>query len=153
MHDAASKRRLTPPRLIAYESSEGIAQIPASKLTGDFPMGRIPGLAVLFLLSAVALLAAENSQTFYLSSDVRAGNVQLPRGICEVTWSTRSGSQVQLTIKSEDKKTVTVPARMVEGKQDRSGTVTSVVNGVTYLNELRTRNAKFILERGTEAAR
>lgn len=157
MHDAASKRRLTPPRLIAYESSEGIAQIPASKLTGDFPMGRIPGLALLFLLSfllsAVALLAAENSQTFYLSSDVRAGNVQLPRGICEVTWSTRSGSQVQLTIKSEDKKTVTVPARMVEGKQDRSGTVTSVVNGVTYLNELRTRNAKFILERGTEAAR
>jgi len=116
-------------------------------------MGRIPGLALLFLLSSIALLAATNSQTFYLSSDVRAGTVHLSRGICEVTWSTSTGSQVQLTIKSEDKKTVTVPARMVEGKQDRTGAVTSVVNGVTYLNELHTRNAKFILENGAETGK
>jgi len=116
-------------------------------------MGRIPGLALLFLLSSIALLAATNSQTFYLASDVRAGTVRLSRGICEVTWSTSTGSQVQLTIKSEDKKTVTVPARMVEGKQDRTGAVTSVVNGVTYLNELHTRNAKFILENGAETAK
>lgn len=116
-------------------------------------MGRIPDLALLFLLSSVGLLAAKNSQTFYLAGDVRAGNVELSRGICEVTWSTSSGSLVQLTIKSEDKKTVTVLARMVEGKQDRTGAVTSVVNGVTYLNELHTRNAKFILENGAETAK
>lgn len=114
-------------------------------------MRRILGFALLFILSSVTLMAAKNSQTFYLSSDVRAGNVQLPRGIWEVTWSTSSGSQVQLTIKTEDKKTVTVPARMVEGKQSETGTLTSVVNGVTYLNELHTRNAKFIFENGTEA--
>jgi hypothetical protein len=114
-------------------------------------MKRILAIALLFVLSSAALMAAKNSQTFYLSSDVRAGNVQLPRGICEVTWSTSSGSQVQLTIKTEDKKTVTVPARMVEGRQSETGTLTSVVNGVTYLNELHTRNAKFIFENGTEA--
>ena len=114
-------------------------------------MKRILALALLFVLSSAALIAAKNSQTFYLSSDVRAGNVQLPRGICEVTWSTSSGSQVQLTIKTEDKKTVTVPARMVEGRQSETGTLTSVANGVTYLNELHTRNAKFIFENGTEA--
>jgi hypothetical protein len=40
---------------------------------------------------------------------------------------------------------------MVEGKQDRSGVVTTVVNGVVYLVELHTRNAKFIFENGKEA--
>jgi hypothetical protein len=116
-------------------------------------MRRILGFALLFILSSVTVMAAKNSQTFYLNSDVRAGNVQLPRGICEVTWSTTSGSRVQLTIKTDDKKTVTVPAVMVEGKEDRAGVVTSVVNGVTYLVELHTRNAKFVFENGTEASK
>src|ERR1700758_4652019 len=116
-------------------------------------MRRILGLALLFSLSSAMLLAAKNSQTFYLSSDVRAGNVQLPRGICEVTWNITSGSRVQLTIKTDDRKTVTVPALMVEGKEDRAGVVTSVVNGVAYLVEIHTRNAKFVFENGTEASK
>lgn len=116
-------------------------------------MRRILGFALLFILSSVTLLAAKNSQTFYLSSDVRAGNVWLARGICEVTWSAPSGSRVQLTIKMDDKKTVTVPALMVEGKEDRAGVVTSIVNGVTYLIELHTRNAKFVFENGIEASK
>jgi hypothetical protein len=116
-------------------------------------MRRNLGFALLVILSSVTLMAAKNSQTFYLSSDVRAGNVQLPRGICEVTWSTPSGSRVQLTIKTDDKTTVSVPALMVEGKEDRAGVVTSVVNGVTYLVELHTRNAKFVFENGTKASK
>lgn len=116
-------------------------------------MRRILGFALLFILSSVTLMAAKNSQTFYLSSDVRAGNVQLPRGICEVTWSTTSGSRVQLTIKTDDKKTVTVPALIVEGKEDRAGVVTSIVNGVTYLVELHTRNAKLVFENSAAASR
>jgi hypothetical protein len=116
-------------------------------------MRRILRFALLFILSSVTLMAAKNSQTFYLSSDVRAGSVRLPRGICEVTWSTTSGSRVQLTIKTDDEKTVTVPAFMVGEKQDRAGVVTSVVNGVTYLVELHTRNAKFVFENGAEASR
>ncbi|HMH11958.1 MAG TPA: hypothetical protein VK578_02510 [Edaphobacter sp.] len=116
-------------------------------------MRRIIGFALLFIWSSVTLVAAKNSQTFYLSTDVRAGNVQLPRGICEVTWSTTSGPRVQLTIKTDDKKTVTVPALVVEGKDDRAGVVTSVVNGVTYLVELHTRTAKFVFENGTKASK
>ena len=116
-------------------------------------MRRNLGFALLVILSSVTLMAAKNSQTFYLSSDVRAGNVQLPRGMCEVTWSTPSGSRVQLTIKTDDKTTVSVPALMVEGKEDRAGVVTSVVNGVTYLVELHTRNAKFVFENGTKASK
>jgi hypothetical protein len=120
---------------------------------GRLSMRRILGFALLFMLSSVALTAAKNSQTFYLSSDVRAGNVELPRGICEVTWSTPSGSRVELTIKMDDKKTVTVPAVMVEGKEEKGGVVTSVVNGVTYLVELHTRNAKFVFENGGAASK
>jgi hypothetical protein len=116
-------------------------------------MSRVLGFALLFILSSVTLMAAKNSQTFYLSSDVRASNVELPRGICEVTWSTSSGSRVQLTIKTDDKKTVTVPALVVEGKEDRACVVTSVVNGVTYLVELHTRNAKFVFENGAAASK
>ena len=116
-------------------------------------MRRILGLVLLFVLSSVTLMAAKNSQTFYLSSDVRAGNIQLPRGICEVTWSTPSGSRVRLTVKTDDKKTVTVPARMVGEKEDRVGVVTSVMNGVTYLVELHTRNAKFVFENRPEASK
>lgn len=116
-------------------------------------MRRMIGFALFFILSSVTLMAAKNSQTFYLSSDVWAGNVRIPRGICEATWITTSGSRAQLTIKTDDKKTVTVTAHMVEGKEDRAGAVTSVVNGVTHLVELHTRNAKFVFENGTVASK
>jgi hypothetical protein len=42
---------------------------------------------------------------------------------------------------------------MIEGRENRASVVTSVVNGVTYLVELRTRNAKFIFESGAEASK
>lgn len=106
------------------------------------------GFALMSMLFSVTLMAAKESQTFYLATPARAGNIQLPRGICEVTWNAPSGSRVQLTIKTEDEKTITVPARIVEGKQDRTGVVTSVVKGVTYLDELYTPNAKFIFQNG-----
>jgi hypothetical protein len=111
---------------------------------------RILGQVLLSMLFSVTLMAATDSQTFYLATPVRAGNVQLPRGICEVTWNPASGSRVQLTIKTEDEKTITVPVRMVEGKQDRTGVITSVVNGVTYLDELHARNARFIFQNSKE---
>jgi hypothetical protein len=109
------------------------------------------GLALLSMLSSVTLPAANDSQTFYLATAARVGSVRLPRGICEVTWTGVSGPRVQLTIRTEDKETVTVPARMVEGRQDRTGVITSVVNGVTYLQELHTNNDKFIFQNRIEA--
>jgi hypothetical protein len=109
-------------------------------------MKRILGFAILAMTLSVTVVAAQNSQTFYLATAARAGKVQLPRGICEVAWSTPSGSRVRLTIKTEDQKTVKVLALVVEGNQGRTGVVTSVVDGVTYLQELHTNNATFILQ-------
>jgi hypothetical protein len=41
-------------------------------------MRRMLGFSLLFILSSVTLMAAKNSQTFYLSSDVRAGTFSYP---------------------------------------------------------------------------
>ncbi len=44
-------------------------------------------------------------------------------------------------------------SRVIEGKQDRTGVVTSVVDGFWYLQELHTSNAKFILQNGIEGSK
>jgi hypothetical protein len=116
-------------------------------------MRRILGFAILSVLFLATVMAAQNSQTFYLATAARAGNFQLPRGIYEVTWSAPSKSRVTLTFKTEDEKTFKILSRVIEGKQDRTGVVTSVVNGVFYLQELHTSNAKFILQNRVEGSK
>jgi len=111
------------------------------------------GLALLAMLFSGTLMAATVTQTIYLARPVRAGNVELPRGICEVSWNAPSGSRVRLTIKTEDDKSFTVSARLVEGKQETTGVVTSVINGVTYLKELDTKNARFVIQNRTEGTK
>ena len=111
------------------------------------------GLALLAMLFSGTLMAATDAQTIYLATPVRAGNADLPRGICEVSWNAASGSWVRLTMKTEDEKSFTVSARRVEGKQETTGVVTSVINGVTYLQELHTKNARFVIQNRTEGSR
>ena len=110
-------------------------------------------LALLAMLFSGTLMAAKDTQTIYLATPVRAGNAELPRGICEVSWTAVSGSRVRLTIKTEDYKSFTVSARMVEGIQETTGVITSVINGVTYLKELHTKNARFVIQNKTEGSK
>jgi hypothetical protein len=116
-------------------------------------MRYLRGLAILAMLSSGTLMAAKGTQTIYLALPVRAGNAELPRGICEVSWNASSGSRVRLTIKTEDDKTLLVSARMVKGKQETTGVITSVINGVTYLQELHTKNARFVIQNRTEGSK
>ena len=116
-------------------------------------MRRILGFAFMSILFSATVIAAQNSQTFYLVTAVRAGNVQLTRGIYEVTWSAPSKSRVTLTFKTEDEKTFKILSRVIEGKQDRTGAVTTIVDGVSYLQELHTSNAKFILQNRIEGSK
>jgi hypothetical protein len=110
-------------------------------------------LALLAMLFSGTLMAAKDTQTIYLASPVRAGNAELPRGICEVSWTAASGSRVRLTIKTEDDKTLLVSAHRVKGIQKTTGVVTSVINGVTYLKELHTKNARFVIQNRTEGSK
>ena len=116
-------------------------------------MGRTLRFALLLIVFSATVLTAQNSQTFYLATPIRAGNIQLPRGIYEVTWSAPLKSRAMLTIKTEDEKTFKILSRVIEGKQDRTGAVTSVVNGVFYLQELHTSNTKVILQNGVEGSK
>ena len=116
-------------------------------------MRRILGFALLSILFSTTVMAAQNSQTFYRATAARAGNIQLPRGIYEVTWSAPSKSRVTLPIKTEDEKRFKILSRVIEGKQDRTGVVTSVVDGISYLQELHTSNARFILQNGIEGSK
>lgn len=109
-------------------------------------MQRVLGIALLFTLFSLPLFAGRGSQDFFLASDVRIGDAQLPAGRCNVTWTQPSGSQVQLTIKTEHQKTITIPARVIEGKQGSVAVQTFVANGVRYLEEFDTRTARFIVQ-------
>ncbi len=105
-------------------------------------MTRILGLGLLLALFCLPLLAAE---VFSLPSDVRVGDVLLPRGSCEVTWTNTSGSQVQLRIETKDRK-LTIPARVIQGKYDRVAALTFSVSGVTYLQGFQTKKARYIVQ-------
>src|SRR5271169_3090985 len=99
-------------------------------------MKRVQGVGLLFAVSSLPLLAAaKNSQAFDQPFDVRVGEVQMPQGHRGVTWTDASGSKVQLTIKTEDKKTITVPARVIQGggKPAEIFAMTVRVNGVFCL--------------------
>jgi hypothetical protein len=94
---------------------------------------------------SLPILSVKNSQEFILPTDVRIGDIQIPHGPCNVTWTEPSGSQVLLIIKTEGRKPITLPARMVEVKHPKSGITTFVDNGVTYIQDFHTSDHTFIL--------
>lgn len=109
-------------------------------------MRQVSGIALLLALFSLPLFAGKNSQEFVLPSNVRIGDAQVAGGHCKVAWSQPSGSQVQLTIKTEDQKTITVPAQRIEAKQNSVSVQTFVSNGVTYVQEFDTHDARFVVQ-------
>ena len=103
------------------------------------------GLVFLLICFSSPAFAAKNSQAFILPADVRIGDIQIPHGPCDVTWTEPSGSQVLLIIKTEGRNPITLPARMVEVKHPKSGVTTFVDSGVTYLQDFHTADHTFIL--------
>jgi hypothetical protein len=103
------------------------------------------GLVLLVICCSLPMLAAKNSQEFTLPTDVRIGNIQIPHGPCNVTWIEPSGSQILLTIKSEGRDPITLPARIVEVKHAKSGVTTFVDKGITYIQDFHTVDHTFIL--------
>jgi phenolic acid decarboxylase len=116
-------------------------------------MKRFFGIALLFLLASCSLplAAARNSQGFVLAVDVQVGDLQIPQGRYNVTWTEPSGSQVQLTLKTEGKKPIVIPARLIAEKHTEAGVTTLSENGVTYLQDFHTTQETFILP-GTQSA-
>jgi len=103
------------------------------------------GLVVLATCFSLPMLAAKNSEGFFLPTDVRVGDIQIPQGPCRMTWTDPAGTQVQLTIQVNRRDPITLAARMVEVKHSKSGITTFVDNGVTYLQDFHTTDHTFIL--------
>ena len=116
-------------------------------------MKSIWGIALLVLLASCSLPldAAKNSQSFALAVDVRVGDLQIAQGQYTVTWTEAAGSQVQLTLKADGKKPITIPARSIAEKHSEAGVTTFVDNGVTYLQDFHTTKETYVLS-GTPAA-
>lgn len=109
-------------------------------------MKRFLGLVLALPLFSFPLLAAKNSYVFLLPSDVRVGDAQLLAGHCTVSWTAGTGSQARLTIRTEDNKTITMPAKVIPGKQRDVGVETAVANGVTYLLAFHSAEATFVVQ-------
>ena len=111
-------------------------------------MKRFCGIALLALLTLcpLQLMAAKKlHESFVLPVDVRVGDLLIPKGQYNVTWTEPSGSQVQLTLKAEERKPLTIPARLIVEKHDEAGVTTINENGISYLQDLHTTKETFIL--------
>jgi hypothetical protein len=102
-------------------------------------------LGLLLICFSLRVLAAKNSQGFLLPADVRIGDIQIPHGPCNVTWTEPSGSQALLTIRMEGRDPISLPARIVDVKHPKSGITTFVDHGVTYIQDFHTADHTFLL--------
>jgi hypothetical protein len=110
-------------------------------------VNRLWGIALLSLLTSCSfpLATAKNSQGFVLPVDVRVGDLQIPRGQYNVIWREPSGSQVELTLRADGKKPITIAARLIAEMHAEAGVTTFAENGVTYLQDFHTTKQTFIL--------
>lgn len=106
-------------------------------------MKRILSFAFVILLLPISLYAAKNSQTVILPAAVQVGATQLTAGQCKVTW-TGDGSTGQVTLVTDDKKSVTIPAQVVTESHDHPAVLTISVKGVSFLQEIRLNKVKLV---------
>ena len=104
--------------------------------------------AVLALLSAPAF-AAKNSENITLSEAVTVGTTQLPAADYRVTW-TGQGSAVQVTL-AHGKSTVTLPAKLVEQKNNISSVLTENKGGSNVLEGINLNKVSLVFSSSPNA--
>ncbi len=110
-------------------------------------MKRLFGYALMLTLTAAPALAAKNSQSFNLSQTVKVGSTELKAGDCKVTW-TGTGDAVQVTLNNNGK-SITVPAKLVEVKNDHKGYIVNRQNGTDQLETIQFSNVSLQLQGAT----
>lgn len=107
-------------------------------------MKRLFGFLFVCTLVAVPALAAKNSQTVTLPAAVQVGSTVLPAGDYKVTW-TGSANSAQVTLAKKGVTPVTVPAKVVEQKNNHSGVSTSTEGGKEVLQTILLNNVSLVL--------
>jgi hypothetical protein len=107
-------------------------------------MKRLFGAILACALFAVPAMAAKNSQTVTIPTTVQVGSTVLPAGDYKVSW-TGSGDSAQVTIAKKGVAPVTVPAKVVEQKNDHSGVSTGTQDGKAVLQTILLSGVKLVL--------
>ena len=104
---------------------------------------------ILAFLPLAANAASPNSAHVVLDSNVTVGTTELPKGTYKVVW-TGTDPNVQVTFTSGNW-TKTVPAHIVEGRNNMEAEMTDVKGNKTFLTALELRNATLQFGDGTHA--
>jgi hypothetical protein len=102
-------------------------------------MKRFFGLAlILSALSIPSFAAAKNSQSITLTDATTVGSTKLPAGEYKVSW-TGTAPDVQVTLEQKGARkpaTVTLPAKLVSEKHDRTQLTTATKEGANTLENV-----------------
>jgi hypothetical protein len=104
---------------------------------------------ILAFLPFAANAASQNSAQIELDSNVTVGTTDLPKGTYKVVW-TGTDPNVQVTF-TNGNWTKTVPAHIVEGRNNMQAEMTDVKGNKTFLTALEFRNATLQFGDGAHA--
>jgi hypothetical protein len=104
---------------------------------------------ILAFLPFAANAASQNSAHVVLDNNVTVGTTELPKGTYKIEW-TGTDPNVQVTF-TNGKWTKTVPAHIVEGRNNIQAELTNVKDDKTFLTGLELRNATLQFGDGTHA--
>jgi hypothetical protein len=111
-------------------------------------MKRFFGFALIAALLAIPAFAAKNSKTVTLTADAKVGSTELKAGSYKVSW-TGEGKEVQVTIAKKDV-TVTVPATVVEAKNNHVGAIISTAEGTSTLKTILLDDRNLVLSQASK---
>jgi hypothetical protein len=104
---------------------------------------------ILAFLPFAAKAASKNSAHVVLDQNVMVGTTELPKGTYNVVW-TGTDPNVQVTF-TNGRWTTTVPAHLVEARNNIESENTDVKGNKTFLIGLEFRNATLVFEDGARA--
>jgi hypothetical protein len=104
---------------------------------------------ILGFLPFAANAASQNSAHIVLDSNMTVGTTELPKGTYKVVW-TGTDPNVQVTF-TNGNWTKTVPAHIVEGRNNTEAEMTDVKDNKTVLTGLEFHNATLQFGDGTHA--
>jgi hypothetical protein len=102
---------------------------------------------ILAILPFAANAASKNSANIVINNDVTVGTTELPKGTYKVVW-TGTDTNAQVTFTSGNW-TKTVPARVVEGRNNMEAEMTDDKDNKTFLTALEFHNATLQFGEGT----
>jgi hypothetical protein len=104
---------------------------------------------ILAFLPFAANAASRNSANVVIDNTVTVGTTELPKGTYKVAW-TGTDPNVQVTF-TNGNWSKTVPARIVEGRNNIEAEMTNVKGEKTFLTALEFHNATLQFGDGTHA--